>query len=155
MKIYTGYYNSTIGNIEIKANENSIISIKFVDFKNTGKIYENRIISKIIEDIDKYFRGELKEFKIEYELNGTDFQKSVWQSLSTIPYGKRVSYEEIAEIIGNKKAVRAVASAIGKNNLLILIPCHRVIGKNGKIRGYSGGIDKKIELLNLEKLYIK
>lgn len=98
-----------------------------------------------------YFQGQQIDFnKVTIDIVGTDFQEAVWQQLRQIPYGEICSYSLIAEKIGKPKAVRAVASAIGKNPLLILIPCHRVIGKNGEITGFRSGIPLKKQLLKLE-----
>ncbi len=101
-----------------------------------------------------FFKGR-KNFDISFKLIGTDFQKKVWKSLSKIPYGATVSYQEIARKIKNPKAVRAVGLANKSNPLPIIIPCHRVIGKNGKLVGYSGGLELKAKLLNLERENIK
>ncbi|WAA11133.1 methylated-DNA--[protein]-cysteine S-methyltransferase [Fervidibacillus albus] len=105
------------------------------------------------EQIEEYFSGRRKQFQIPYTIEeGTDFQRSVWHALSTIPYGETVSYGQIAKLIGNEKAVRAVGQANRKNPLPILIPCHRVIGKNGGLVGYDGNrINIKEQLLSLEK----
>jgi methylated-DNA-[protein]-cysteine S-methyltransferase len=102
--------------------------------------------SQLIE----YFDGERKEFTIPFDFSGTDFQKDVWKALCNIPYGETVSYSDIANAIKNPKAVRAVGGAIGKNSLTIIVPCHRVIGKNGSLTGFSGGIEMKKRLLALE-----
>ena len=99
----------------------------------------------------EYFNGERREFNLPIFIEGTDFQKKVWNALVNIPYGKTCSYKDIAIAIGNEKAVRAVGHANNKNKLPIVIPCHRVIGINGKLVGYAGGIDRKDKLLELEK----
>ncbi len=100
--------------------------------------------------LDKYFQGKLKKFRIKTHLFGTDFQLQVWTALRVIPYGSTVSYHYVAEAIGNPDASRAVGGAVGKNPISIIIPCHRVIGERGSLTGYAGGIDRKKKLLKLE-----
>lgn len=101
--------------------------------------------------IEEYLEGKRKSFDFEIFMEGTDFQKNVWKELLKIPYGKTVSYKYIADKIGNKKAFRAVGNDNNKNKISIIIPCHRVIGSNGKLVGYANGIDMKKFLLELEK----
>ena len=107
------------------------------------------------DQLKAYFKGELKTFDLDLDLKGTEFQKKVWQALTAIPYGKTTSYGELARQIGNPKASRAVGMANGKNPVAVIIPCHRVIGKNGKLTGFGGGLDTKAYLLDLEKKYTK
>lgn len=102
--------------------------------------------------LEEYFIGERHEFDVPLDVSGTNFQESVWRELVNILYGEIKTYAEIAEAIGNPKAVRAVASAIGQNPVMIVVPCHRVIRKNGMISGYRGGVEMKKDLLELEKL---
>jgi AraC family transcriptional regulator of adaptative response/methylated-DNA-[protein]-cysteine methyltransferase len=109
------------------------------------------VTQMIEDDLAAYFKGELQEFTTPFKVNGSDFQKSVWDELLTIPYGVTRSYAEQAQRIGNPKAVRAVARANGMNQLAIIIPCHRVIGSDGKLTGYAGGLARKEWLLDLEK----
>ncbi|KAA1250433.1 methylated-DNA--[protein]-cysteine S-methyltransferase [Mycobacterium simiae] len=104
-----------------------------------------------VDQLQAYFAGERTEFQIELDLQGTEFQQRVWQALLTIPYGETRSYGEIAEQIGAPGAARAVGLANGHNPIAIIVPCHRVIGANGKLTGYGGGIDRKQALLELEK----
>ena len=147
----TAYYKSKIGIIKISYQE-KIQSIKLVD--KIGSINEKAKISdRIFNQIDKYLKGEVKEFDIydKLEIKGTDFQQSVWQELINIPYGETRTYKDIAEKINNPKASRAVGSAVGKNHFLILIPCHRVIRSDGKLGGFAYGLDVKEKLLDLEK----
>ncbi len=103
------------------------------------------------KELGEYFDGKREVFEVPLQLLGTPFQQKVWNILQAIPYGNTISYSEQAVLINNTNAVRAVASANGANLIAILIPCHRVIGKNGKLTGYAGGIDKKEFLLTLEK----
>lgn len=109
------------------------------------------ILDKTEKELAEYFAGSRKSFDIPLLLVGTDFQKSVWQVLREIPYGEVVSYMEVSQSIGNPQAIRAVSQAIGSNPLSILIPCHRVVGSNGALTGYAGGIEVKRCLLELEK----
>lgn len=101
--------------------------------------------------LEEYFQGERLEFDLPLDINGTKFQQSVWRELLNIPYGETWSYSDVANAIGNPKAIRAVASAIGQNPVMIVVPCHRVVRKNGLLTGYRGGIEMKKELLELEK----
>ncbi|MGF6887702.1 methylated-DNA-[protein]-cysteine S-methyltransferase [Nocardia sp. GAS34] len=107
--------------------------------------------AEVIAQLQAYFRGELHRFEIEYDGAGSDFQQRVWDALDEIPYGDTVTYGQIAARIGaSRAAVRAVGAAIGANPLLIVRPCHRVIGANGSLTGYAGGVERKRELLELE-----
>lgn len=110
-----------------------------------------KILSKTVKQLEEYFQGKRQSFDLPFDIvSGTPFQKSVWQQLSKIPYGKTVSYKDIAAKIKNPRAVRAVGSANGRNPLSIIVPCHRVIAANGKLGGYAGGLDIKTKLLKLE-----
>ena len=102
-------------------------------------------------ELEEYFRSERTKFSLPLDINGTLFQKKVWTELNKIPYGRTTTYGELAEKIGHPRAFRAVGTAIGKNPLLIIVPCHRVIHKNGEVLGYRGPIDMKMKLLSLEK----
>ncbi|WP_284141390.1 MULTISPECIES: methylated-DNA--[protein]-cysteine S-methyltransferase [unclassified Virgibacillus] len=108
-------------------------------------------LTSYISELREYVDGSRKEFSAPIDLYGTAFQKQVWQALQHIPFGKTVTYSEIAHSIGNPRAVRAVAAAIGANPVLVVIPCHRVIGKNGALTGFRGGLDMKEKLLQLER----
>ena len=143
-------YNSIIGDIFISADENFLLSVKFVNH-NFIENKENKIIRQTIKQLDEYFRGKRKKFELPLNPKGTEFQKKVWLQLMKIPYGKTATYKDIATLIGNSNASRAVGNANNKNPIAIIIPCHRVIGSNNKLTGYAGGLDKKEKLLNLEK----
>lgn len=108
------------------------------------------VIEQTIAELEEYFRGERRDFDIPLLLAGTDFQMKVWETLQTIPYGETISYGEEAARMGKPKSVRAVANANGRNAISILIPCHRVIGSNGKLTGYGGGMEAKEWLINRE-----
>jgi len=146
----TAYYKTKIGIIKLTYQE-KIYKIELV--KEVNSINEKTSqTDKVIKEINQYLSKYRKEFSIYdlVRLEGTRFQKEVWHELQNIPYGETKSYKEIAKNIGNENAVRAVASAIGKNPLMIIIPCHRVIGSDGKMHGYAYGINSKKYLLDLE-----
>ena len=147
----TAFYQTDVGIIKITYRE-KISKIELV--ASIGdKDEKSEITDKVIDELKEYLKGTRKNFTI-YDfilLEGTDFQKRVWQELLNIPYGQTRTYKEIARAINNEKATRAVATAIGKNPLMIIIPCHRVIGSDGKLRGYAYGVDVKEKLLSLEK----
>lgn len=112
------------------------------------------VMSKTLIQLDEYFKAQRKDFDLPLELEGTEFQMKVWKELRKIPYGKTLSYRDIAKRIRNEKAVRAVGTANGRNPISIVIPCHRVIASNDKLAGYAGGLDKKEKLLKLEKVLL-
>ena len=146
----TAFYTTGIGIIKITYKQ-KISKIELVDQidENNDRTLET---DKIIGQINEYLDGKRKEFSIYYlcKAEGTNFQQKVWQELLNIPYGQTKTYKDIAKNIGNEKAVRAVATAIGKNPLMIITPCHRVIGSDGKMHGYAYGINLKKKLLDLE-----
>lgn len=146
----TAYYKTKIGIIKLTYQE-KIYKIELVEEVNSINEKTSQT-DKVIKEINQYLSKYRKEFSIYdlVRLEGTRFQKEVWHELQNIPYGETKSYKEIAKNIGNENAVRAVASAIGKNPLMIIIPCHRVIGSDGKMRGYAYGVDVKEKLLNIE-----
>lgn len=144
------YYNSPIGILEISCENNCLTALKSVaKVKTSSK--ETDFYKKIRIQLDEYFSGKRKDFDIKVTQNGTDFQKKVWKELLKIPYGETVSYSEIAKNIGNKNASRAVGGACNKNPIMIVVPCHRVIAKNGNLTGFAYGLTMKEFLLNLEK----
>ncbi|GFR34243.1 methylated-DNA--[protein]-cysteine S-methyltransferase [Thermobrachium celere] len=151
--IYISFYDSPIGLIKISANERAIVSLDFVYKKSKEK--ENEIIKACKKQLDEYFKGIRKEFDIDIEIEGTEFQKMVWRELKKIPYGQKRSYKDIAIAIGNEKAVRAVGGANNKNKIAIIIPCHRVVGSDGSLTGYAGGLWRKQWLLEHEEKYSK
>ena len=154
-----------LGTMIACANENGICMLEFSDrkalpteLKDISKHFDANIVQgenphfKTLEkELEEYFEGKLKDFTVPLAPVGTDFQKKVWKILRTIPYGTTRTYQQQADILGNPKAVRAVANANGLNKISIIIPCHRVIGSNGTLTGYGGGIWRKQKLLELEK----
>lgn len=153
-EIYKAYYKSDIGMLEVSGNDEGIMAVSFVDddsIKETQKDDIHPSLIECINQLDMYFKGTLKEFSIKLNIKGTDFQKKVWTELLKIPYGKTASYKDIAKAVGNEKAVRAVGGANNKNNIAIIIPCHRVIGSDKSLTGYGGGLWRKEWLLKHEQ----
>lgn len=148
------FYPSKIGMLEICCSETHLTSIKFItENSEKKKSKPNKLNNLTIVQIDEYLNGKRKIFDLPLAPQGTDFQKKVWNELTKIPYGSTKSYKEIAQNIGNPQAARAIGMANNKNPLPIIIPCHRVIGSNGKLIGYRGGLNIKQNLLNIEKYY--
>lgn len=143
-------YTSPIGEISIIEEENRIIEISF-GVKSGIKQGSSLLLEKTKNELQEYFDGKRMKFDIPIKLNGTDFYKKVWNELKKIPYGETRSYGEIAEKIGSPKASRAVGMANHNNPISIIVPCHRVVGKNNKLVGYAGGLDKKKYLIELER----
>ncbi|WP_068448901.1 methylated-DNA--[protein]-cysteine S-methyltransferase [Caviibacter abscessus] len=149
--IYYYTYDTIMGEITIACEDDSIIYLEYGKNINfTGINKRVCLLDEAYNQLTQYFSGKRKNFELKLNPKGTDFQKKVWQALTKIPYGKTVSYYDIACSIGNEKACRAVGMANNKNPISIIIPCHRVIGKNGKMVGYASGIDRKVFLLELE-----
>ena len=135
------------------AEDNGAVCNIFFNKKNITEDYQNRetsLIKKTIQQLDEYFSGKRKNFSIPLDLRGTDFQMKVWNALQIIPYGKTVSYGQLAAITGNPKASRAVGMANNRNPVPVIVPCHRVIGSDGSLTGYAGGLELKKQLLELE-----
>lgn len=164
-----GVVETSLGNMQALVSENGVVMCDFVDRSEIaremsglmrllpgcravdgGHVYLDRLRA----ELDEYFEGRRKEFQIPLHLVGTPFQVRVWQALLQIPYGTTITYAQQARMIGNPAAVRAVAAANGRNRLPILVPCHRVIGADGSLTGYSGGVGRKAELLRLEHRFM-
>jgi len=151
MEKYTGYYKSPIGFMRVIGTDESISYVDFIeDEQDRSNERLNPMVTDCINQLDEYFCKKRKEFNIKLSLEGTEFQKSVWQALIDIPFGVTKSYKDIAVSINNEKAVRAVGGANHNNKISIIIPCHRVIGKSGKMVGYGGGVWRKEWLLKHE-----
>ena len=160
---YTSHYRSPIGNILLAADEVGLTGLWFEGQKYFAlyldKEHEEKeipIFEKAKEWLDIYFAGKEPDFTVPLHFTGTDFQNEVWEILCAIPYGRTMTYGEIAKQVASKKGLprmsaQAVGGAVGRNGISILVPCHRVVGANGSLTGYAGGIDKKIKLLQLEK----
>lgn len=150
----TAYLKTPIGKIKITANEKAVTSILFV-FDDTEMLPENLndIVLAGKQQLSEFFAGKRKEFTFPVEQKGTEFQNNVWTIVTTIPFGHTASYLDIARAIGDRGAIRAVGTANGKNQLSIVMPCHRVIGADGNLTGYAGGLWRKKWLLDHEKKY--
>jgi methylated-DNA-[protein]-cysteine S-methyltransferase len=151
MKTFKTHYKSPIGTVEIEGTQDSILNLNFVDQAHSDDDDLPSCIKECAKQIDEYFQGNRKTFSLNLIMQGTDFQKSVWRQLRKIPYGTTASYGEVAVAIGNPTACRAVGSANGKNPISIIVPCHRVIGSDGTLTGYGGGLWRKEWLLKHEK----
>ena len=147
--MYVDYMNTPIGVIEIQASQQGITSVNFVETKN-HRVSPNELTQRCKQQLAEYFSGKQKVFNLPLDHQGTNFQKTVWDCLIKIPFGRVTSYGDIAALINNPKAVRAVGAANGKNPIAIIVPCHRVIGSNGTLTGYAGGLDRKAWLLTHE-----
>lgn len=134
-------------NFKISTHDGFVTEVKF---SHEEFHPQNELESKTLEEIEEYLRGERKSFDLPYRFEGTEFQKSVWRELEKIPYGETRLYSEIAKAIGKPNSARAVGSACGKNRICLLIPCHRVVGRNG-LCGFTEGVEVKQQLLDLEK----
>ncbi|MBS4175313.1 methylated-DNA--[protein]-cysteine S-methyltransferase [Bacillus sp. FJAT-49736] len=157
-KLYKLDYSSPLGVIEIAGTAEAVYSILFKDENSIERKLRDdtpEVLKNCYTQLDEYFKGTRQDFNLPYILEGTDFQKTVWNALTQIPFAKTGSYKDIAVSIGNEKAVRAVGSANGKNKLSIIVPCHRIVGSNGTLTGYAGGLWRKEWLLEHEKAFAK
>lgn len=152
--MYSTLYKSPIGNLELIEENGALIRVVYLPQEERGKqflrIQPTPLLEETVRQLEEYFSGVRKEFQLPLDLRGTEFQKKVWQALLKIPYGETQSYGQIAEQIGNPKAMRAVGMANHNNPIMIIVPCHRVIGKNRSMTGYACGIEVKEALLRLE-----
>lgn len=149
------YYSSPLGIITLQANDDGLLGAWFEVHTTQPDelgVEDDRfpILVKTKQQLELYFRGEAVQFDLPLAAKGTAFQMQVWEALTTIPFGETWSYQQLADAIGNPKAVRAVGLANGKNPISVIVPCHRVIGKSGKLTGYAGGVERKQKLLELE-----
>lgn len=152
MTLYKGYYQSPIGLMEIKATKEQIASVLFVSQRSKEEDgEESELIIDCREQLDAYFYKRHLKFSIPLLLKGTPFQEDVINRVSHIPYGETASYSDLAFDLGRPKSVRAVGGAVGQNQLAIIIPCHRVVGKAGQMTGYAWGIERKRWLLEHER----
>lgn len=145
--------DTPIGLLEITATDESIVGVKPVDHEENvaGDAVANDLVQKCRVELEEYFAGKRKNFDLPLAGEGTDFQKQVWEQLQRIPYGETRTYGEIAKMMGKPKASRAIGMANHHNSILILVPCHRVIGADGSLTGYAAGIEAKKYLLEFEK----
>ncbi|MFV8225277.1 methylated-DNA--[protein]-cysteine S-methyltransferase [Christiangramia aquimixticola] len=142
-------FKTPLGTAEIRGSEEGICSIKILE-GDPGITEIPLELQPAVEQLEAYFAGELKDFHLKLDPKGTEFQKQVWKKLAEIPFGTTTSYLQLSKELGNEKAIRAVAAANGKNPLWIVIPCHRVIGSDGSLTGYAGGLHHKKWLLEHE-----
>jgi methylated-DNA-[protein]-cysteine S-methyltransferase len=152
-ELFTTYYHSPVGLLKISGTEDYISNVTFHDNveKNEGTTdHLPTMVIQCIEQLIQYFNGQRRVFELPINQPGTPFQQTVWNELAVIPFGKTMSYIQLAIKTGDSKATRAVASANGKNNVAIIIPCHRVIGADKKLVGYGGGLWRKKWLLEHE-----
>lgn len=160
---YTSRYASPLGSILLAADDIGLVGLWFEGQKyfahGLAKTHEEKelpLFAKVKRWLDIYFSGQQPQFTVPLHFIGSDFQKEVWELLCTIPYGQTTTYGAIAKQLAAKRGLphmsaQAVGGAVGHNKISIIVPCHRVVGKNGSLTGYAGGIDKKAELLRLEK----
>lgn len=152
---YKMLYDAPIGKMIIVSNGVSIIEIDHMNHEELITSNSDDLCQLAVKQLDKYFAGKRTSFNLPLEPKGTDFQLKAWQALTTIPYGETISYGEQAKRMDNPKAVRAVGGANGKNPFSIVVPCHRVIGANGTLTGYTGGMNRKQWLLDFERSILK
>ena len=144
------YFDSPLGTIKVRGD---VAGVQEVLFEKSTLEIENTVPNNLVpcvEQLQQYFAGQRHVFDFKMNPQGTDFQKAIWILLNDLPFGSTISYLKLSRLYGNTKAVRAVAAAIGKNPILVAIPCHRVIGSDGTLVGYAGGLDRKETLLEIE-----
>jgi len=147
----TAIINSPVGKIEIVGDDLGIVSVVFLDTEEVEiSEYIPLALTEVVFQLQQYFKGERRNFSVKLSMKGTDFQKRVWKELQKIAFGKTLSYQQIANQLGDPKVIRAAAAANGKNPISIIIPCHRVIGSDGSLTGYAGGLHRKKWLLEHE-----
>ena len=144
-------YTSEIGPLEVVGTQEGILMITFIEDELETDPKLPACMTECLRQLDEYFKGKRQKFSVPLLLAGTDFQKAVWRQLQKIPFGETASYGDVARAIGHPKAFRAVGNANNKNNIPIIIPCHRVIGSDGKLVGFGSGIWRKEWLLDHEK----
>lgn len=149
----TCYIHSPLGVTKIEGDKDGIISISVLSSQEKLTDIIPEILQDCVYQLDEYFEGKREYFSLKLNLQGTDFQQKVWKALQTIPYGTTTTYLKLSQQLGDVKAIRAVANANGKNPLWIVIPCHRVIGSDGSLTGYAGGLYRKQWLLEHESPY--
>ncbi len=141
--------SSPLGNIFLSTQDDSISELRFTT-EEVSKEPLNSLLTEAKKQLDEYFSSKRKTFNLPVVLSGTPFQYQVWEAVNKIPFGQTTSYSKLSQEIGNPAAIRAVGAAIGANPILVIIPCHRIIGTNGQLTGYAGGLDRKERLLELE-----
>lgn len=159
MKLSYMYLASPVGQLKLVANAQALVAVlwenenpKRVRLAELLEEAQHPVLLETAKQLNEYFAGQRRQFDLPLDFEGTDFQQKVWQVLLSIPFGETRSYKQIAEQIGNPKAVRAVGAANGKNPISIIAPCHRVIGASGKLVGFAGGLENKDILLKIERI---
>lgn len=140
---------SPLGNIFISTREEMISELRFTEDSIDADILDG-VVLKAKAQLEEYFSGKRKIFDLPLAMSGTTFQQRVWTAVNTIPFGQTTTYLKLSQKLGNPAAIRAVGAAIGANPILVVIPCHRIIGTNGQLTGYAGGLERKEKLLELE-----
>jgi methylated-DNA-[protein]-cysteine S-methyltransferase len=144
-------FQTKIGLVAIEDNGSEITDVNVISDDQNFEMNETSLLKNAAQQLYEYLEGKRNSFDLPLNPKGTEFQKKVWAALCDIPYGETRSYKQIAECVGNSKACRAVGMANNKNPIMIFIPCHRVVGSDGSLTGYAGGLDMKEKLLLLEK----
>ena len=157
---YTWIEKTPVGRILVAADEDGLKYVQFREDDSVAKLVQedwvrdDKALKSVVQQLHSYFAGKLSQFDVSLAPEGTAFQKKVWKALCKVKFGATASYGDIAKSIGNPAACRAVGLANGRNPIAIIIPCHRIIGTNGKLVGYGGGLDRKKTLLSLEGIEI-
>ncbi|HPQ47442.1 MAG TPA: methylated-DNA--[protein]-cysteine S-methyltransferase [Clostridia bacterium] len=147
-------YKGSIGFLTVILDSGEIKEIRFGQPDDLDELNDDQLLGiEIITQLDAYFSGLQKEFSLDFSAEGTDFQNAVWERIEQIPYGETKTYSQIARELGKPNSARAVGNACNKNPIPILIPCHRVVGSDGKLTGYAGGVGLKKTLLEMERNY--
>jgi methylated-DNA-[protein]-cysteine S-methyltransferase len=156
--MYVNYYKSPVGDLLVKTDDDAVLYLGFAGANppittatSPFSKGDKGVASELFKQLDEYFAGSRREFDVPIKMFGTTFQMAVWAGLLQIPYGKTISYGQLAAMIGKPKSARAVGGANHVNPISIIVPCHRVIGANGSLTGYGGGLEIKKLLLNLEQ----
>jgi len=144
------YISTPLGIAKLEGNEEGLSAVSVLNTEETPTEVIPEVLEEAVYQLQEYFEGQRKDFNLQLNLQGTSFQQGVWQELLHIPYGKTLSYLDLSKRLGDAKAIRAVAAANGKNPLWIIVPCHRVIGSDGSLTGYAGGLHRKKWLLEHE-----
>ena len=153
-ELFRAFYDSPVGILELTSTEKGLCGLYFMEHKPLPE-NPNDILQKTAGQLDEYFNGSRKKFNLPLDIQGTDFQKKVWNELLKIPFGSTKTYLDIALALGDRKTIRAVGLANGKNKISIIIPCHRVIGSDGSLTGFGGGLPRKKWLLEHEAKYVQ
>ena len=152
LSLFCDNLDTPLGNLTLESSERGLSSIRLPNRPTSiaGRLTSNDVIKLAKQELTAYFASQLKKFSVPLDWHGTTFQESVWRALTSIPYGETVSYADIARAIGRPQSVQPTGGAVGRNPLPIIVPCHRVIGSDHTLTGYTGGLNIKVALLELE-----